>query len=111
MVPSVTYGKCVLVYQTGKSQTFRVLPCRDALSEGDFAHVDLDQQRLRHGPVVAFVRVDPALCWHHDPVDVPVVRGVIEPRGTAQDVHRVVVPTKQAIRPKQEICTRVWLLT
>src|SRR5580704_10178644 len=67
------------------------------LNKGDLAHVDCDQQRLFHKLVIAFVGIHPTLGRHYDALHITVVRGVVEPGGTAKNVDRVVMTAQQSI--------------
>src|SRR5277367_3760786 len=69
-------------------------------SETDFAHVDCNQQRFLHNLIVPFVRINPALRRHDDPVDIAIFRRIVQPSCSAENVNRVVVPAQQTIRPK-----------
>ena len=61
------------------------------LLQGDFTHVDLDQKGLGHELVVPFIGVDPAFGREDNPTHIPIVRGVVEPGCSTENVHRVVV--------------------
>ena len=47
---------------------------------------DCNQERLLHKLIVAFVCIDTTLGWHNDSVDVAIIRGVIEPGCSTQNI-------------------------
>src|SRR5215470_8178125 len=78
--------------------------------ESDFGHIDLDQQRLLHKLVVAFVRIESPLCWKDDSIDILIIGGVVESWCTTKDVHSVVMTPQETIRTKTEdLCLGVTL--
>src|ERR1700679_25606 len=71
--------------------------CSDPF-ERDAADVDIHQQRFRYQHIVAFVGVDPPFGKELQSIDLAISVGVVESRGTAQDVNGVVVTSQQPIR-------------
>ncbi len=70
------------------------------LAESNIANVDGNQQRLRDLPLVSVGQIDSACGWHHDPVDVAIIVGVIETSAAAKNVHRVLVSPWQTVLTK-----------
>src|SRR5215471_12274190 len=67
-------------------------------ADGDLAHVDCDQQRLRDELVVALPGVAPSRGGDDDAIDVAVIGGVEQPGGPAEDVNGEVMAAQQAVR-------------
>src|SRR6266700_618301 len=67
-------------------------------ADGDLAHVDGDQQRLRNELVVALPGVAPSRGGDDDAVDVAVAGGVEQPGGPAEDVDGEVMAAQQPVR-------------
>ena len=80
-------------------------------ADGDLAHVDGDQQRLRDELVVALPGVAPSCGGDDDAIDVAVVGGVQQPgrppRMSIVKSWRRSSPSG----PKHDICWWEWLLT
>ena len=59
-----------------------------------------DQQGIPDRLVVALEGVDPPLGRNDDSADIAILRGVVQPRGAAENVDRVVVAAEQPVRPE-----------
>jgi hypothetical protein len=66
--------------------------------DGDLAHVDGDQQRLRDALVVALPGVASSRGGDDDAVDVAVASGIEQPGGPAEDVDGEVMAAQQPVR-------------
>src|SRR5277367_6951376 len=72
----------------------------EASSESDLTRIDRNQKRFFDKLVVAFVRINSAPGRYNDPVNVTILRGIVESRCSAEDIYRVVVTAQQTIRSK-----------
>src|SRR6266436_4126881 len=70
--------------------------------ESDFAHIDVDQQRLVRMLRLDLVRIDSSFCWKDHSINLPIMGGIIESRCDAKDVNIVVMAPQQTIRTKTE---------
>src|ERR1700744_2569657 len=78
--------------------------------QGDRRDVDGDKQWSRDELVVALVGVYAPCGREHEPIDLPVLRGVIQSGRSAQDVDGVVVTTQKPVRAKaKDLFARVTL--